>query len=197
MVMADRRTNRPFVFVRPVPTGGYQTDESRRILPAATTLWKVERLPVTAARRGQEASDGFFDWSAERVVTTPVGQVAVSLASHEDGAVSAVAWLLPVGRRVGYLFRQARQRRPQEEMFDPVLTGTAVRPLMETLLDQAGGLARAEPVADRLVREGRLSSRMSPTFSAGSGCWPSWASRAAWANWRWRRLARHTRRRRA
>ena len=99
-----------------------------------------------------------FDWLAERVVTTPVGQVAVSLASHEDGAVSAVAWLLPVGRRVGYLIRQARQRRPQEEMFDPVLAGTAVRPLMETLLDQAGGLARTEPVADRLVREGRLSS---------------------------------------
>jgi hypothetical protein len=100
-----------------------------------------------------------FDWLAERVVTTPVGQVAVSLASHEDGAMSAVAWLLPVGRRVGYLFRQARQRRPQEEQFDPVLTGTAVRPLMETLLDQAGGLSpRAESVADRLVREGRLSA---------------------------------------
>ena len=31
-----------------------------------------------------------FDWLAERVVTTAVGQVAVSLASHEDGAVSAV-----------------------------------------------------------------------------------------------------------
>jgi hypothetical protein len=100
-----------------------------------------------------------FDWLAERVVTTPIGQVAVSVASHEDGAVSVVAWLMPVGRRVGYLFRQARQRRPQEEMFDPLLNGSVVRSLMETLLDQASGLTpRPEPVGDRLVREGRLSS---------------------------------------
>jgi hypothetical protein len=49
-----------------------------------------------------------FDVLESLVKPVAQGSVAVSLASHDDGSLSVVAWLLPAGRRVGY----ARWSRP-------------------------------------------------------------------------------------
>jgi hypothetical protein len=99
-----------------------------------------------------------FDFLGEQVVTTPAGRVAVSLAGHEDGAVSVVAWLTATGRRVGYIYSRPRQRQPQEAMIDAVLEGTVVRPLMETLLASAHGQRPlTAAVGKRLVESGLMT----------------------------------------
>lgn len=99
-----------------------------------------------------------FDFLGEQVVTTPAGLVAITLASHEDGAVSVVAWLISTGSRVGYLYCQPRQRRPREELIEPALVGSVVRPMMEAMLEQALGHApHREPIGQRLVRAGLMS----------------------------------------
>lgn len=98
------------------------------------------------------------DFLEEQVVTTPVGPVAISLAGHEDGSLSVVAWLMPPGRRVGWISCRPHQRQPQEELIDPALNGTPVRALMETLLAKVCDQARCqEPIGRRLVRAGLLS----------------------------------------
>lgn len=99
-----------------------------------------------------------FDFLGESVVSTPVGLVAVSVASHDDGSMSAVAWLLATGRRVAYLCRRPRQRRSQDMVIDAQLDGTAVPPLMESMLDRAGGLDATRPVVGQdLVYAGVLT----------------------------------------
>jgi hypothetical protein len=99
-----------------------------------------------------------FDFLGEQVVITPAGRVALSLASHDDGAVSVVAWLMPSGRRVGYLYGRPRQRAPREEMVDPLLDGTSVRRLMVGMLEHAiDHSPRQEPIGRRLVRAGLLT----------------------------------------
>jgi hypothetical protein len=98
------------------------------------------------------------DFLGEQVVTTPVGPVALSLAGHEDGSLSVVAWLMPPGRRVGWIACRPRQRQPHEEQIDPVLNGTPVRSLMVELLAKAHDQALCqEPIGRRLVRAGLLS----------------------------------------
>lgn len=100
-----------------------------------------------------------FDFLGEQVVMTPAGNVAVSLASHDDGAVSVVAWLMETGRRVGYLYCRPRQRQPQESMIDALVDGTVVWPVMERLLDSAQGHRPATvPIGQRLVQAGAMTT---------------------------------------
>jgi hypothetical protein len=74
-----------------------------------------------------------FDFLVEQVVMSPAGPVALSLARHEDGAVSVIAWSLTTGERVGYASRRARGRLPSERLIDPALADTVVASRMVTL----------------------------------------------------------------
>jgi hypothetical protein len=98
-----------------------------------------------------------FDFLRGMTVATPLGPVEISLAAHDDGSVSAVAWLLPVGRRVGHLHGQA-DRSPDAATVEPALAGSGVTEAMHVLVQRALGMTLpTEPVGRRLVRAGLLT----------------------------------------
>ena len=99
-----------------------------------------------------------LDYVAEDFVVTPSGPVEVSVARHEDGAVSVIAWLAPAERRIGYLHVPPRRRQPDEVELDPVLATSAVRAAMRDQLVRAWRFCpAAEPVGRRLVDAGLLT----------------------------------------
>jgi hypothetical protein len=100
-----------------------------------------------------------LDYLGEQVLATPAGPVELSVAGHEDGSLSVVAWSLPDGRRIGHLHCPPRRRQPDEVALDPTLAGPAVRAAMQALLARAvGGSPRGAPVGRRLVQAGLLTA---------------------------------------
>src|SRR5687767_4502807 len=99
-----------------------------------------------------------LDYVAEDRVMTPSGPVEVSIARHEDGAVSVIAWLAPAERRVGYLHVPPRQRQLDEVDLDPVLATPAVRAAMlgQVVRERRIRLA-AEPIGQQLIDVGFLT----------------------------------------
>jgi hypothetical protein len=99
-----------------------------------------------------------LDYVAEVRVMTPAGPVDVSVARHEDGSISVVAWLAAAERRVGYLYVHPRRGQPAEVELDPELATPAVRAAM---LDQLARARRiqpaAEPLGQRLIDAGILT----------------------------------------
>jgi hypothetical protein len=106
----------------------------------------------------EEGATMSFDFVAESRVMTPSGPVEVSVARHEDGAISVVAWLAAAERRVGYLHVPPRGSQPDAVDLDPALATPAVRAAM---LDQVAGARRvrpaAEPIGQRLIAGGVLT----------------------------------------
>jgi hypothetical protein len=100
-----------------------------------------------------------LDYVAEDCVSTPSGPVEVSVARHEDGAVSVIAWLAAAERRIGYLHVPPRRRQPDEVDLDPVLATPAVRAAMLDQLDRERRIRpAAEPIGQRLI-DARLLTR--------------------------------------
>jgi hypothetical protein len=72
-----------------------------------------------------------------REVATPLGVVEISLAGHEDGSLSGVAWLRSTGRRVGYLAHTGAGSTRIEIVGEPGLHQAGLARVMDELLQFA------------------------------------------------------------
>jgi hypothetical protein len=103
--------------------------------PSRTTA-RSDRWVLTGepAAQGREDRIDTFDYLGECHLATPAGVVHVSVTGHDDGLRSAVAWLLPAGRRIGCLPWRPGRPEPEDEWLDRALAGPAVRREMVALL---------------------------------------------------------------
>lgn len=91
-------------------------------------------------------------------LTTHLGEVGISAASHVDGSISVVAWMADSGRRVGYLSQSAANAVPAEPQIDPAVAMTHLATRMLWVRDQAVQAAMTPlPIGERMVRAGLLS----------------------------------------